>query len=131
MVYNILIKTRKSAMLSSMEVAYVILRQGAMELKLLWMLLEEIIYVELPGIQIKDNMGAIFVKDQQVGQRTKHSDICWHYICEPNKRKEVNVEFAHDPKDHNSNVCTKNVPEKVQMAIAFSIQEGKLNNWKH
>ena len=39
---------------------------------------------EMPGIIYEDNEGAIFLaKNQQVGMRTKHIDIKYHFITAP------------------------------------------------
>jgi hypothetical protein len=35
----------------------------------------------MPGILLEGNTGSIdLVKNQQVGQRTKHIDVRWHFI---------------------------------------------------
>jgi hypothetical protein len=68
-------KTQQTVALSSCEAS------GAQEVKFLQMLLSKIMYFEQPVILLEDNTGAIFLlKNSHVGQRTKHIDICWHFI---------------------------------------------------
>jgi hypothetical protein len=79
--------------------------------------------VELPGsILVEDNTGPMFlVRKQPMGQRKNHINIIgWHYIlCELREKKWM-LKSVHS--DYNeSNIRTKNVPEKVQMTMAFSV----------
>jgi hypothetical protein len=72
-IVNWLSKTQRLVTLLSTEAEYVSLCTGAQETTFIQMLLRKIAFCILPGILLEDNTGAIyFVKNQQVGQRTKH-----------------------------------------------------------
>ncbi len=72
-IINWMSKTQAWVTLSSTETEYCGLALGAMQVKFVQQLLEEIAECKTPGRILKDNTGAIFlVKNQQVGRRTKH-----------------------------------------------------------
>ena len=74
---------QKSVSLSSTESEYKSLCSASKEMKFQQMLLDEIASVKLPGILLEDNTGAIFlVKNKQVGMRTKHIDVQYHFVRE-------------------------------------------------
>jgi hypothetical protein len=76
MITNWISKTQFSVKLSSSEAEYVAIATAAQEVGFTQQLLEEIMSCVLPAIIYEDNTGAIFlVKNQQVGQRTKHISI--------------------------------------------------------
>jgi hypothetical protein len=78
-----MLKTQESVTLSSTEAEYCSLASGATQVTFVLQLLEEIVECKTPGIILEDNTGAIFlVKNQQVGSRTKHVDVQYHYIRE-------------------------------------------------
>ena len=80
---NWMSKTQQSVTLSSTETEYVSLATGACECKCIQQVLDEIAFCTPPGILLEDNTSVIFlVKNQQVGQRTKHIDVRWHFIRE-------------------------------------------------
>jgi uncharacterized protein (DUF849 family) len=76
-IVNWILKTQESVTMSSTEKAeYVSMASGACEVKFLQQLLHEIKFCMMPGILLEDNTGAIYlVRNQQVGQRTKHIDV--------------------------------------------------------
>jgi hypothetical protein len=62
--------------LSSSEAEYVAIATAAQEVRFTQQLLEEIMSCVLPAIIYKDNTGTTFlVKNQHIGQRTKHISI--------------------------------------------------------
>jgi hypothetical protein len=67
-----------------MEAGYVsLLASGTSKCKFLQQVLQEIEFCTMLGILLEDNMGSIYlVKNQQVGQRTKHITMWWHFIWE-------------------------------------------------
>jgi hypothetical protein len=71
---------------------------------------------------LEDNTGAIYlVRNQQVGQRTKHIDVRWHFIHELYERKELTVKFVRS--EHNkADINTKNVPVKILSVLAENIR---------
>jgi len=76
-------KGEKSISNSTAESEYKSLSSGGREMKFQQMLLEEIAYVQTPGIMLEDNEGCEFlVKNKQVSSRTKHIDIATHSIRE-------------------------------------------------
>jgi hypothetical protein len=122
-------KTQKSTTLSSTEAEYVALSIGAQEVKFMQMLLNEIAEVETPGIILEDNTGSIFlVKNQQVGQRTKHIDIRYHFVRELWQEKLIDVKFVNSEKNE-SDLQTKNVTEELQTEHGKSIRNGTLNSY--
>ena len=51
------------------------------------------IEVEKPSGIYEDNQGAIFLaKDRQVGIRTKHNDICHHFLREMVEEKDIDIQ---------------------------------------
>jgi hypothetical protein len=117
-------KTQQTVVLSSCEAEYISLASGAQEVKFLQMLLSEIIYCVQPGILLEDNTGAIFLlKNSHVGQRTKHIDICWHYICGMRNNGELEADFVRS-EDNESDICTKNLP--FRLLEGFQVLKGTL-----
>jgi hypothetical protein len=72
-------KTHNLVTLSVTEAEYISTSTGGQEIVFLTMLLRECdIEVNLPGILLEDNTGAIIlIKNQQIGVRTKHIDVRW------------------------------------------------------
>ena len=76
MLVSWLCKTQDVQALSSTEAEYIAAALAACEMKFLQMLLEEIHYVEKPGILLEDNTGCIFlIQNQSVSGRTKHIEL--------------------------------------------------------
>ena len=91
------------------------------------------ITVEVPCILLEDNTGCIFIiKNQQVGVRTKHIDVRWHWMRE--KRDEGMIEVVFTKSENNeSDILTKNVIEALHVKHGISICEGRLfvyENWE-
>jgi hypothetical protein len=131
-IVNWISKTQESVTMSSTEAEYVSMASGACEVKFLQQLLNEIAFCTMPGILLEDNTGAIYlVRNQQVGQRTKHIDVRWHFIRELYERKELTVKFVRS-ENNEADINTKNVPVKILNVLAENIREGNLNarrNW--
>ncbi len=125
-IINWMSKTQASVTLSSTEAEYGSLASGATQVKFVQQLLEEIAECKTPGIILEDNTGAIFlVKNQQVGSRTKHIDVRYHYIREMRERGGVEVLFVRS-EINSSDILTKNVPEKLLAQHANRIRDGTL-----
>jgi hypothetical protein len=96
------------------------------------MLLREIAFCIMPGILLEDNTGAIYlVKNQQVGQRTKHIDVRWHFIRELYNAGTLTVKFVRS-ENNEADINTKNVPVKLLIVLAKNAREGNLfarQNW--
>ena len=53
-----------------------------------------------------DNQGSIFIASNPITKkRSKHIDICYHYICEVVEKKIVELFFINNPAD----LLTKNL----------------------
>jgi len=75
---------QKSVTLSSSKAEFVALLEAAKEIKFIVQVLRSIgIKVALPVIVCMDNVGAIFmVKNVSTSPRTKHINICYHFVRE-------------------------------------------------
>ena len=82
---------------SSTEAEYVALSNGSKETKFITNLLTEVTNVIMPSLLSEDNTGAIFLSKnpQQVGLRTKHIDVRYHFIRERVKAKAIKVSFVN------------------------------------
>ena len=84
------------------------------------------------GILLEDNTGAIYlVKNQQVGQRTKHIDVRWHFIRELYEAGKIAVKFVRS-ENNEADINTKNVTVKLLNVLASNVCEGNLHarqNW--
>jgi hypothetical protein len=121
--------TQKSVILSSTEAEYVSMAKGLQEMLFSQMLLKEIAHCELSAVMLEDNTGAIFlVKNQQVGTRTKHIDVRYHFLREHFKKKRFNIKFVRS-EDNKSDILTKNTPERLLKIHAVNIQNGTMNAW--
>ena len=68
---------------SSCEAEYKELAKCGKGVKFIQMLMNELNLMELPGIMLEDNAGAIFLAaNKQVSKRTKHIDLKHHFIRE-------------------------------------------------
>jgi hypothetical protein len=96
------------------------------------MLMTELGECEYPGIILEDNTGAIFlVKNQQVGQRTKHIDVRYHFIREHYENGEIDI--THTRSENNeADIGTKNTTENLHQKHASNIRNGTMyvrENW--
>jgi len=65
--------------------------------------------VERPVKVHVDNIGAIFLaENQNTSDRTKHVDICFHFICQHIQERTVKVEFVKS-RENDVDLFTKNV----------------------
>ena len=80
---------------SSTEAEYVSLSDRAKDTTFTTNLLHEIYYVDLPAVIAEDNTVAIFLsKNQQVGSRTKHIDVRYHFVREKVESGHVVVVYV-------------------------------------
>lgn len=80
-------KMQRTVTLSSTEAEYVALALSVQETLFQNHLLEELGVGKKPGIVYEDKIGAIFlVENSQVGARTKHIDVRYHFMREAKER---------------------------------------------
>ena len=114
---------------SSTEAEYVSLSDGVKDTTFVTNLLDEVYYVELPAIIAEDNTGAIFLsKNQQVGSRTKHIDVRYHFIREKTEDGYVVVVYVQTC-ENPSDLLSKNVTQKVHESHAYDICNGTMDCW--
>ena len=93
------------------------------------MLLDEITSSIRPAIIFEDNMGCIYLtKNQQVGPRTKHIDIRHHFIRQNVANSNIRVCFI-PTEENESDIATKNLPEKLFKIHADNLLNGTLPYW--
>jgi hypothetical protein len=67
----------------------------------------------MPGIIYEDNEGAIFLaKNQQVGMRTKHIDVKYHFIRDLVADNYLDLRYVRS-EDNYADLMTKNVSNEV------------------
>jgi hypothetical protein len=127
---NWISKTQPSVSLSSAESEYYAASTASQELRFTQMLLAEIATCEYPAIMYEDNTGCIFlIKNQQVGQRTKHIAVRAHFIRELWSRGLLDVRFVRS-EENESDICTKNTTEKINNEHAPNIRNGTMYFWR-
>jgi hypothetical protein len=127
---NWISKTQGSVTLSSTEAEYVAIATAAQEVRFTQQLLGEIMTCVNPAIIYEDNTGAIYlVKNQQVGQRTKHISIRAHFIRDLWSQGYLDVQFIRS-EDNESDICTKNVTDKIMSLFSPHIRNGTLRCWR-
>ena len=109
---------QKSVTLSSTEAEYVAILEIVVEILFLQSIFEFIGQkIETPIVVNVDNVGAIYLaKKATTSNRTKHMDICYHFVQEYIEKGEVLIQFVR-LKMNNSDIMTKNLNEE--------------NYWKH
>jgi hypothetical protein len=129
---NWMSKTQTSVTLSSCEAEYVAVALATQELLFMQMLLKELGECEYPGVILEDNTGAIFlVKNQQVGQRTKHIDVRYHFIREHYDKGEIDITYTRS-ENNEADIGTKNTTENLHQKHAGNIRNGTMyirENW--
>jgi hypothetical protein len=126
MLVSWLCKTQDVQALSSTEAEYIAAALAACEIKFLQMLLDEIHYVEKPGILLEDNTGCIFlIQNQSVSGRTKHIEVRWHYLRQLYRKGELAVSYVRTD-ENESDMMTKNVTEVLHSKFATKTREGNL-----
>ena len=97
--------------LSSKEAYYMEFSACAQEVKFVSMLMGEMTEVKNPSVIYDDNQGAIFLeKSRQVGIRTKHIDICHHFLHDMVEDKDIDIHYIrseYKPED----IMKKNTSE--------------------
>ena len=123
-------KTQDAVTLSSTEAEYISAALAACEMKFLQMLLDEMYFVDLPGIMLEDNTGCIFlVKNPTVGSRTKHIEVRHHFLRRLYDRKEIDIGFVRSD-ENESDLMTKNTVEKLHNKFAERLRSGTLRVWE-
>jgi len=102
-------KAQKSVSLSSSEAEWYALSEAAKEVKFLAQLMMTMeIPIELPIIVKVDNVGAIFMSDNQTTtNRTKHIDIRTNFVREYVEDEFIKIIFVKS-EDNKSDTFTKN-----------------------
>jgi hypothetical protein len=128
---NWMSKTQPSVTLSSTEAEHYSMVSAVQEIRFTQMMLGEIFESIEPAIIFEDNTGAIFlVKNHQVGQRTKHIDIRYHYLREHVENGNLFVIFVRS-EDNESDLCTKNVTVKILLSHVSHIRNGTIGCWRN
>jgi len=87
-------------------------------------LTEEIFKRQVNVIVYSNNQGALFlVKNHQVGQQTKHIDICQHFVRNLQKQKRVLGTFVHN--EDNMADGAKNLLENLLVTHAIKLKTGE------
>lgn len=125
MIVNWSSRTQKIVTLSSTESEYVALGECGQELKFICMFLQEIGVGKIPGVIFEDNEGAIFLaKNQQVGMRTKHIDVKYHFVRDLLKENFLELIYVRS-EDNYADLMTKNVSKEILYKLFVSgIQVG-------
>ena len=77
------------------------------------MFLQELGIGVMPGIIFEDNEGAIFLaKNQQVGMRTKHIDVKYHFIRDLVADNFLDIRYVRS-EDNYADIMTKNVSNEI------------------
>ena len=105
---------QKGVTLSMTEAEYVACSEVVKEILFIVYLLRHMkIEVELPIRVNVDNIGAIFLADNQnSSDRTKHVDICYHYIRQYIKEGTIMIEFVRS-SENKSDIFMKNVTSET------------------
>ena len=114
---------------SSTECEYVALSNGSKETVFATNLLGEITTIVMPSLMGEDNTGAIYLtKNHQVGARTKHIDVRYHYVREQVENGTIKVDYVNTEKNP-ADVLTKNVTDKIMNMHGYAIQNGMMDCW--
>ena len=93
-------------------------------------LLRELTGVTNAGIVYGDNVGSLFlVENKQVGQRTKHIDVRYHFIRQKKEEGMLHTLFRRS-EDNRSDVMTKNVTVNLFQNHLPSIRSIKEDQWR-
>ena len=110
------------------DVEYRQLAKGCGNANFIMMLLREIAWVDFPAILMEDNMSAIYISEnKQVGKRTKHINVKYHYMRELISEDEElgcargTVEKIHTD-DNPADIGTKSV------SVTFKHHKEDLDN---
>ena len=96
----------------------------AQEANFLNMLLGEMSEVQKPSVMYKDNQGVIYLaNNRQVGMRTKHIDICHHFLREMVEDKDMDIKYIRS-EENPAYIMTKNGSETYYDKHTKNIKEG-------
>ena len=123
-------KKQATVSLSSTESEYHSLVECCKETTFTQQLCQEAAYIEVPGVVLEDNNGAIFLsKNKQVGQRTEHIDIKHHFVVrefcsEQNGIQQRGVIVKVPTELNHSDIMTKSPDVKTFKYHADEIEAG-------
>ena len=90
------------------------------------MLLVEMIEVKKPYVIYEDNQGTIFLeKNRQVGNCTKHIDICHHFLQDMVEEMDIDIQYIRD-EENPAHITTKNTFEENFERHLRMITQGEL-----
>jgi hypothetical protein len=123
-------KKQQIILLSSLEAEYQALSECVQEPVFTPNLLMELTGEKKPAIIYEDNLGAIFlVQNQQVSARTKHIDIRHHYMREMQAKKDLDVRFKRSG-ENSADIMTKNTTRYIHEKHTKNIRNRTLAFWK-
>ena len=107
-------KQQKTVALSSTEAEFIAASEAIKEVVFVIQVLVSIgIAVETPVVVRVDNMGAVFMSENQSSaSRTRHIDTRWHYTRDLVNEKVIKIVFVRTA-ENKSDVLTKNVPGEI------------------
>ena len=122
-------RSQRTVSLSSTESEYIAAGSAVQEMMFQQSLLSEMAENVYPGVVFEDNAGAIFLsKNKQVGQRTKHIDIRYHFLRDfMDKKKETcgnGIMMKVDGKENYADLMTKNVDGRTFEYLGNDIDDG-------
>jgi hypothetical protein len=122
-------RTQRSVTLSSTEAEYVALTSCCQDARYVQQMVQELTSIVLTAVLLEDNQGAIYlVRNQRVGQRTKHIDIRMHFIRELYEQKLIDVKYV-ETELNAADIFTKNPPEKLFATHAARLRNGNALVW--
>ena len=122
-------KGQKVVACSSTEAEYMTLSDGAKDTTFTANLLSELGEIEWPSILAEDNTGAIFLsRNRQVGARTKHIDVRYHFIREKVEAGLIQVDYVNTTRNP-ADLLSKNVVQRIHDNHAYDISNGTMDCW--
>ena len=122
-------RSQRTVSLSSTESEYIAAASAVQEVMFQQSLLSEMAENVYPGVVFEDNAGAIFLsKNKQVGQRTKHIGVRYHFLRDfMDKKKETcgnGIMMKVDGKENYADLMTKNVDGGTFEYLGNDIDDG-------
>jgi len=120
-------KAQKTIALSSTEAEYMVLSDTCCQLVWIHNLFGEL-HINLQSIPLcRDNQGSIFIASNAVQEkRTKHIDICYHYIREVVESSKVKLYFVETAENY-ADIFTKNLSRdkylKCRSTLGISFEQ--------
>ena len=113
--------------LSSSEAEYIAYCICCQETLYMYYLLMELLWWDIePGLIYEDNQGCIFlIKNQTIGQRTKHIDVRYHFSREKYEAGLVEPRFCRSENQYADGM-TKNQPDALFRKHRDNIRLGNL-----